>query len=123
MTLPFWAILVGVGFVALVAIAAWLRPPFTARGRLFYSLIGLSGLFSGGMWLLWKAALCGYGRPHPPSVPDKPFAEVLQEMFAIDGYALTSIVACIFCWVGVCFCLRAALGPPYRNDLPGDHTA
>ena len=104
--------------------------PFGTLGRGFEDsapatlpLTGLSGLLSGGIWLLWNAALWGYGRPHPPSIPEKPLAEVLQEMFAIDGYALTSIVACIFCAVGVCFCLRAALGPPYRDDLPGDHMA
>jgi len=62
---PLEAVPIGLVFVALVAVALWQRPPLTGRGRLFYILTGMPGMVSGGEWLLWNAALCGYGAPRP----------------------------------------------------------
>jgi hypothetical protein len=118
MTFPLWLIPIGFGFIALLIIAVWQRPPLTGRGRLFYALTGLSGIISGGLWLLWNATACGFGRPSSPSGPDTPLRDVLREMFAADGYLLSSLAACAVCAIATKYSLKATFGHQHRDDLP-----
>ncbi|HKB38574.1 MAG TPA: hypothetical protein VKD72_19175, partial [Gemmataceae bacterium] len=55
--------------------------------------------------------------------PDKPLAEVLGEMFAVDGYLLSSLIACGMCAAGVGYLLKGVLGPPYQEDQPVEYSS
>lgn len=114
---PSWAIPLGIAFLVLCAIGYWTRPPLTPRGRFFYALSGVAGVVTGATWLLWNAALCGFERPRPPWVPEKPASAIVGDMFSFgkDGYALSSLLACTFCGVGLWVGQRAFLWPSYRD--------
>ena len=59
--------------------------------------------------------------PSPPGVPDKQLAAVLEEMFARDGYLLSSLGACALCAVGIGCILKGVFGPPYREVQSEEH--
>jgi hypothetical protein len=121
MTIPVWVFLVAFAFFTLVAVALSVPPRLTMGGRLFYAVTGLAGILTGAFWLLWNAALCGYGRLHPPAVPDITLAEAFERMFAPHHYPVSSILGCTTCVVGIGFLLYGVFGKPHReSQLEGE---
>ena len=104
---PVWAIPIGVAFVVMSVMALRRK-----RGRVFYALTGMEGLVSGIVWLDYNVAAAGYGKPHLPSMPAIPLSEAIGRMFSFGpfGHPLSSILACVFCVVGLWFCIKTALG-------------
>ena len=107
-----------VAFLAMSVVSFCVRPPLTPRGRAFHALHGLSGVATGATWLLWNAALCGFGRPRPPWQPATPLADIVAGMFALgkEGLAPTSVLACVLLAAGVWIGGRAVFGPSYPDS-------
>jgi hypothetical protein len=118
-TPPCFAMLLGPLFVVLSAVAYFVRPPLTPRGRLFYAVAGVSGVCGGADWLLHNAAYCGAWGRRRASSPGPTTLEILGRMFggAPEGLGASSLIASAFCAAGAWLCLKAAFG--VRGDDGG----
>jgi hypothetical protein len=120
MSFPIWGALVIGTFAVLLALTLALRPPNTARGRLWYAVTGACGLSAGGLLLSFAYFLASGGAVIRKGIPPDPWPVIAGRMMGLEGPSALSwsVGGAAAFAAGLGLCARAAFGAP-PDEGPG----